>query len=156
MVNPKVTGNKEFFNTHKSLYMRVLDGRCPICNSTITNLDLQNANAFSKSGLCIMCGKHYGNNLGRALRNFDYEIWRNKCSEHADRRNAGTDSVSGKKLPFLLGKSGGRIYDPRIEPSYVIENHDISRPPRPKYTPNSVSSDKVRKYLAEKHRGEES
>lgn len=155
MINPQVTGNREFFRVHKSLALRVQDGRCPLCNTTITSLDIAHP-AFTRSGLCTICAKHYGNNLGRALRKFDYEVWHQKCEEHAARRTAGTDAVSGKKLPFLLGKSGGRIYNPKVEPSYVIENREISRPPRPKYTPNSVSSDKVRKYLAEKHRGEES
>ena len=165
---PKVTGNREFFRAHASLYMRVLDGRCPICNSTIMNHDAS-AVGFPRSGLCSMCGKHYGNNLSRALYRYEREHWQAKGSEAADRRSAKQTLVrveisqdgsqlpiaesptEHRNLPFII--PGSRIYAPKIEPSYVIENREISRPPAPKYTPKQVSEIKVRKYLAERAAG---
>lgn len=158
MTLPKVIGNKEFFRAHKSLYMRVQDGRCPICNSTITNHDYagEKLKPFTQSGLCTLCGRMYGNNLGRALRKYENNLWREKCEDANIQRSLGVSQVEGskmkgKKLPFKIPDT--RIYTPKVVPSYVIENREISRPPAPKYTPNQVSQQRVRKYLADKEAG---
>lgn len=141
--------NREFFRTHQTLYYRVLDNRCPICNSTIMGFDRTHEN-FGDSGLCKSCGKEYGNNLSRALYKYEKKLWREKCENAAIRQRAKM-TIDGRVLPFII--PGVRIYPPKLEPSYVIENRSISLPPTPKRTPRSLTEIEYRKYRSEKEAG---
>lgn len=83
-------------------------------------------------------------------------IMRMKDEQHRRRRDAhifSDGSGNRKKMPRIAIQWSGKQIPEKIEPSYVIENREISRPPAPKRTPKSVSEQKVRKYLADKNRG---
>ena len=79
-----------------------------------------------------------------------------KDEQHRRRREAHIfkNGRGGKqKMPSITIQWSGKQFTPKFEPSYVIENREISRPPRPKYTPKHVSIMQVRKYKSDKARG---
>lgn len=70
-----------------------------------------------------MCGKHYGNNLSRALYRYEREKWQAKGSEAADRRSAKQTLVrveisqDGSQLPIAESPTEHRnlpIHNPEL------------------------------------------
>ena len=90
-----------------------MDNRCPICNSSISGTDKSHA-GFAESGLCSICGRHYGNNLSRALYKYERELWLMKCGEATDRRESKLTivGIDGNGIPVAETKH--RNYIPTL------------------------------------------
>lgn len=88
---------------------------------------------------------HYKHLSSKQLK----RIQKMKDEQHRIKRESKNFGSHGK-MPHIDIRWSEKEIPPKFEPSYVIENKEISRVKKPRNLPKHISEAKVRKYLAER------